>query len=118
MIYRTVTNLSYSALDRYYQKLTTNQPTEIVKLELGQVYGLLMKVFICHLINQMFRQKLIPELYKEYFDWKLKNGSEISELDFNSFRFWLANESIDNLQRVSERVKQKIFSNQESPVKQ
>ena len=113
------TNLSYSALDKCHQKLSVLPRTADVELELSQLYSFLMKVFICHSINQMFKHRIIPELYKEYFDWKLKNyASKESGLDFDTFRTWLSVESVDNLMLVSERVKQKIYSSQESLTKQ
>lgn len=60
MVYRNITNLSYAALDKLYHKLSVQPKNAATDQQLCEVYSLLMKVFICHSINQMFRQKLIP----------------------------------------------------------
>jgi hypothetical protein len=70
---------------------------------------MLIKVLICHSINKIFLKEFIPDLYQEYFSWKAKTLGFSQELDFPSFRAWLDTESVENLSRILDRIKLRIF---------
>jgi len=70
---------------------------------------MLMKVLICHSINKIFLKEFIPDIYQEYFSWKAKTLGSSEKLDFPSFRAWLDTDSVENLSRISDRIKLRIF---------
>jgi hypothetical protein len=73
---------------------------------------MMIKVFICHSINRMFDDTLIPILYDDYFKWKKvhRPGSLIKNLDFDTFKSWLSEESSEVLIRVTKIIISKIFA--------
>lgn len=77
----------------------------------------MIKVFICHSINRMFDESLIPVLYEDYFKWKKNNRPKISpnNFDFVTFKSWLEEESAQVLIKVTKIIISKIF-NPQAPV--
>lgn len=80
-----------------------NPPAKLIELRI--------KIFICHILNQIFKREDLAENFSYYFEWKKhqKLDEPVEVFNFESLAMWISKEDRNNLIKSIAAIMKKYF---------